>query len=148
MAIQSDRVLKGLVRHPLCRRNWNSKGPASRPYWHSYFFDSQGLVYKEFVPEGKTVNAEFYKGVTDHLLKRIQRGFPAAFCSRIFFCCAIMLPPTKLQMFANFWPKNFITLYQTPYSTDLSPTDYFLFPKLKMKLKGLHCVDVAEIQKH
>jgi len=26
------------------------------------FFDSQGVVHKEFVPEGKTVNAEFYKG--------------------------------------------------------------------------------------
>jgi len=28
----------------------------------------------------------------------------------------------------------------------LSPPDYFLFPKLKMKLKGLHFADVAEIQ--
>jgi hypothetical protein len=45
------------------------------------FFDSQALVHKEFVPEGKTVNAEFYKGVTDRLLKRIQQVRPAAFCS-------------------------------------------------------------------
>ena len=30
---RSDRVLIGLVRHPLGRRNWNSKGPASRPCW-------------------------------------------------------------------------------------------------------------------
>jgi len=28
-------------------------------------FDSQGEVHKEFVPEGKTVNAEFYKIVMD-----------------------------------------------------------------------------------
>jgi len=27
------------------------------------FFTSQGIVNREFVPEGKTVNAEFYKGV-------------------------------------------------------------------------------------
>jgi hypothetical protein len=26
------------------------------------YFDSQGAVHKEFIPEGKTVNAEFYKG--------------------------------------------------------------------------------------
>ena len=32
------------------------------------------------------------------------------------------------------------------YSPDLSLPDYILFPKLKMKLKGLHFVDVAEIQ--
>jgi histone-lysine N-methyltransferase SETMAR len=34
-----------------------------------------------------------------------------------------------------------------PYSPDLSPPNYFLFPKLKMKLKGLHFADAAEIQK-
>jgi len=33
-----------------------------------------------------------------------------------------------------------------PYSPYLSPPDHFLFPKLKMKLKGLHFADVAEIQ--
>jgi hypothetical protein len=48
------------------------------------FFDSQGVVHKEFVPEGKMVNAEFYKGVTDRLLKLIQRVRPAASCSRDF----------------------------------------------------------------
>jgi len=30
---QSDRVLNGLVRHPLGRRNWNSEDLASRPCW-------------------------------------------------------------------------------------------------------------------
>jgi len=43
-------------------------------------------------------------------------------------------------------PKNVTILYDPLYSPDLSPSDYFLFPKLKMKLKGLHFADVAEIQ--
>jgi len=46
-----------------------------------HFFESQGVELKEFVPEGKKVDAEFYKGVMDHLLKRLQRVCPAAFCS-------------------------------------------------------------------
>jgi hypothetical protein len=33
----------------------------------------------------------------------------------------------------------------TPYSPDSFPPDYFLFPKLKIKLKGLHFADVSEI---
>jgi hypothetical protein len=84
---QSKRVLNGLVRHPFSRRNWNSTGPASRPCW-SFFFNSQGVVHKEFVPEGKTVNAEFYKGVMDHHLKHIQLVCPATFCSWDFFLVA------------------------------------------------------------
>jgi len=42
--------------------------------------------------------------------------------------------------------KNVTTLYHPLYSPDLSPPDYFLFTKLKMKLKRLHFADVAEIQ--
>jgi histone-lysine N-methyltransferase SETMAR len=42
--------------------------------------------------------------------------------------------------------KNVTTLYHPPYSPYLSPPDYFLFPKLKMKLQGLQFADVAEIQ--
>ena len=29
------------------------------------FFNFQGIVHKEFIPEGQTVNAEFHKGVMD-----------------------------------------------------------------------------------
>jgi len=43
-------------------------------------------------------------------------------------------------------PKNVTTLYHAPYCQDLSPTDYFLFPKLKIKSKGLHYADFAETQ--
>ena len=58
-----------------------------------------------------------------------------------------MRPPTQLQVFANIWPKKKdTTLYRIPYSPDLSPPDYFLFPKFKMKLKGFHFADDPEIQ--
>jgi hypothetical protein len=44
------------------------------------------IIYstKEFVPEGKAVNADFYKGVID-FLKCIQRVRPAMFCCRDLF---------------------------------------------------------------
>jgi hypothetical protein len=66
------------------------------------FFVSQGVVHKEFVPEEKTVNAEFYKKVTDRHLEHIQGVCPAAFWSRNFSRCTIMRPSTKPQVFANF----------------------------------------------
>jgi len=83
---QSNRVLNGVVRLPLGQRNWNSKGPTSRKRWQ--IFESQGVVHKESVPEGKTVIAEFYIGVIDRFLKIIQRVPPAVFCSREFFLVA------------------------------------------------------------
>jgi len=98
------------------------------------FFDSQGAVHKEFVPEGKTANAEFYKAVMDRLLKRIRRVLPAAFCCRDFFLLHDNAPAHKAASVCQFLSqKNVTTLYHTPYSPDLSPPDYFVFPKLKMK---------------
>jgi hypothetical protein len=71
------------VRHPSAEETEIQKVPYQDHVDH--FFDSQAVVHKEFVPEGKTVNVEFYKGVMDHLLKRFQRVRPATFCSRDFF---------------------------------------------------------------
>jgi len=113
------------------------------------FFDSQGVVHKEFVPQGKTVNAELYKGVMDRLLNRIQRGRPAAFCSGDFFILHDKAPTHKPASVCQFsTPNNVTTLYHPPPSprTLQIYLRYFLFPKLKMKLRGLHFADVAEIQ--
>jgi hypothetical protein len=81
-------------------------------------FDSQGVVNKEFVPEGKTVNAEFYKGVMDLLLKPIQRVRPAAFCFRDFFLLHFIAPAHKAASACQFLtPQNAKTLYHPPYDS-------------------------------
>jgi hypothetical protein len=77
------------------------------------FFDSQGVVHKEFVPEGKTVNTEFYKGVMDRLLKRIQWVHSAAFCSRDLFLLHDNTPAHKAARVSQFLTqKNVTTVYQ------------------------------------
>jgi len=111
------------------------------------FFDSRGVVHKQFVPEGKTVNAEFYKGVMDRPLKRIQRVRPAAFCSRVFLLHD-NAPAYKAATACQFLTPHTQTLQplSLPYSPALCPPDYFPFPRLKIQLKGLHPADTDEIQ--
>jgi hypothetical protein len=112
-----------------------------------FFFESQGVVHKDFVPEGTTVNAEFCKGVMDRLLKRIQPVRTAAFCSRDVFLLHDNAPAYKAaSVFKFLTAKNVTNFYHPPYSADLSPPDSLLFPKSKMKLKGLHFAVVAEIE--
>jgi hypothetical protein len=56
-------------------------------------------------------------------------------------------PAHKAASVCQFFdPKNVTTIYHPLYSPDLSPPEYFLFPKFKMKLKGPHSAEVAEIQ--
>jgi hypothetical protein len=88
---QSDRVLNGLVGHPSAEETKISKVL---------------LVHKEFLPERKTMNAEFNKGVMDRLLKRIQRFRPAAFCSRYFVLLHDNAPAHKAASFCQFFTKK------------------------------------------
>jgi hypothetical protein len=66
------------------------------------FFDSQGIVHKEFISEGKTVNAEFYKGVMDRLLQSIQWVRPAVFWSQDFFLLLDNAPVHKAASVCQF----------------------------------------------
>jgi hypothetical protein len=38
-------------------------------------------------------------------------------------------------------------LHHAPYSPDLAPCDFFLFPKLKNSLKGTHFQSIEDIQR-
>jgi hypothetical protein len=77
------------------------------------FFDSQGVVHKEFVSEGIIVNTEFYKGVTDPRPKRIQRVRPAVFFSRDFFFLHDNAPAHKAANVCQYLTqKNVTNLYQ------------------------------------
>jgi len=79
------------------------------------FFNSQGVVHKEFVPEGRIVNAELYKGVMDRLLKHIQRVHPAVFCSRDFFLLHDNVPAHKAASVCQFLtPQKMLQSFFTP----------------------------------
>jgi hypothetical protein len=97
------------------------------------FFDSQGVVHKEFVPEGKTVNAEFYKGVMGRPLKRIQRVRPAAFCSRDFFFLHDNAPAHKVCQFLT--PKNVTTPLSHPVLSRFISARLFSVPQVENEFK-------------
>ena len=111
------------------------------------FFDTEGVIHREFVPEGQKVNAEFYVGVLDRLLKRIWRVRMAKFQSSEWFLLHDNAPSHNAAIVRKFLAKrNVAILHHPPYSPDLAPANYFLFPTLKLSLKGWHFETVEEIQ--
>jgi len=111
------------------------------------FFGAEGVIHREFVPEGQKVNAEFYMGVLDQLLKRIRQVRTTKFQSSEWFLLHDNTPShnaaTVKKFLAN---RNVAVLHHPPYSPDLAPADYFLFPKFKFPLKWRHFQTVEEIQ--
>jgi hypothetical protein len=52
-------------------------------------------------------------------------------------CCTTTTPyVTRQSPSLNFWQKKYSCGFSAPYSPDLSPCGFFLFPQLKHHLKG------------
>jgi len=111
------------------------------------FFDSKGVIHKEFTPQGQTVNKEYYLEVLKRLLKRIARVRPEYKDPSSWSLLHDNAPAHKALVVKAFLAQKGVTvLDHPPYSPDLAPCDFWLFPKLKMKMKGQFFDDIPDIQ--
>jgi len=98
------------------------------------FFDSQGIVHKECVPPGQTVNQSFYREVFERLRKRVARVQPGI--ERTWMLHHNNAPCYTEVSINEFLAEKNIPVPQPPYSPDLSPCDIFLFPRPKKPIES------------
>jgi histone-lysine N-methyltransferase SETMAR len=111
------------------------------------FFNIQGIIMTQYVPPSQTVNQTYYIELLTKLRGKIRRK--------------------RLELWKNGWilhqhnapvhnallvwqflaKKQVPVLHHVPYSPDLAPCDFFLFPKLKHSLKGTHFHSIEDIQR-
>jgi len=96
--------------------------------------------------QGQTVNQVYYREILERLRKRVVRVRPSiadnwmlqhdnAYCH------------TAISVVECLAKKGISVIPQPPYFPDLSPCDFFLFPKLKLHLKGRRFGTVENIEK-
>ena len=91
------------------------------------FLDSKGVVHKEFIPPGQTVNAAFYVKVLKQLKKRVTRA--RLEIANTWVPHHDNAPSHALLLVREFLAKQTVaTLPQLPYSPDLALPDFFFFP--------------------
>ena len=97
------------------------------------FFDSTGMICMHWVPTGHTVNQEFYVEVLREFRKRFCRKRPAFFKSGLCH-----FHQDNAAVFNSILVTDYLTKMsiKPPYSLDLAPCDFWLFPKLKENLGG------------
>lgn len=101
------------------------------------FFDYRGVVHWEFLPNGQTVNKEYYLAVMRRLRENVRRKRPDLWKDNSWILHHDNAQCHTSHLVRNFLAKNSTTvLPQAPYSPDMSPPDFFLFSKLKRPLRG------------
>jgi len=103
-------------------------------------------VHKEFVPPGQTVNQQFYLEVLKRLRESVRNNRPEMWSSSDWFLHHDgAAAHTALSV--QFLAKNMMVIPHPPYSPDLAPCDFFLFPRMKGQMKGKCFADVSEVKK-
>jgi len=114
-----------------------------------FFFDWKGIVHHEFVPRGEAVNKEFYLKVMKRLREAVRRKRPEAWTNKTWILHHDNAPAHASLLIREFLTKKeTIVVPQPPYSPDLAPADFFLFPKLKSTLKGCRFQTIEEIKEN
>jgi len=109
------------------------------------FFYSKGVINKESASPGQTVNQTFYLQVLGRLRNRVVR-VRREIANTWFLHHDNALSHTSIAV-REFLAHHYIaTLPHPPYSPDLCPCDFFLFPKLKTHLKEHHFGTVENAQ--
>jgi hypothetical protein len=111
------------------------------------FFDCDGTVHQKFVRPGQTVNQHYYLEVFKRLREQVRRKHPEQWQNQDWLLHQANAPAhTALSVQRILASKNMAVVLYPPYSPDLAPCDFFLFPRMKSKLKGRRFQDVTEIQ--
>ena len=109
------------------------------------FFDHKGVVHYEFIAQGQAVNQQCLQ-----MLIRLQNLFGGKDPESgliIGFSTMIMPHAHDALRVCEFLAKNCITeMDHPPYSPDLVPCNFWLFPKLKNALKGQRFADLSDIK--
>lgn len=101
------------------------------------FFDSRGVVHHEYAPQGQTITKEYYQEILRCLRDAVR-------CKRLDLWAAItwQLHHDNTAAHSAHLIQAFLTEHnipvvcQAPYSPDMAACDFWLFPKMKMLLKG------------
>ena len=111
------------------------------------FFDSTGMIYMHWVPTGQTVNKEYYVEILREFRKRVCQKRPALFKSGQWHFHQDNAPVHNSILVTDYLSKMGIkTVPLPPYSPKLAPCDFWLFPKLKEKLRGCCYETIEEIK--
>ena len=97
----------------------------------SVFWDARGIVFIDYLEKGKTINGECYAKLLRELQQAIKSKRPGKLTKGVLLHQDNAPAHKSLVAMFAVHDCGFELIDHLPYSPDLAPSDYFLFPNLK-----------------
>ena len=102
----------------------------------SVFWDAKDIVFIDYLQKGKTINGEYYAKLLRELRQAIKSKRPGKLTKGVLLHQDNAPAHKSLVAMSAVHDCGFELIDHPPYSPDLAPSDYFLFPNLKKHLAG------------
>ena len=99
------------------------------------FWDSAGIILVDYLEDRKTINGEYYCGILDRFDAAINEKRPGMKKKMVLFHHDNEPVHTCIRVMAKLHDLRHELIGHPPYSPDLAPCDFLLFPKLKDHLR-------------
>ena len=106
------------------------------------FFDCNGVVHYEFLPQGREDNKEYYLEVMTRLREAIRQKRTGLWKNQSW----ILHQLTPQCLCVTFFKNKTVIMPQPLYSPDLAPAHFILFPKLKTPMKVKNFATIEELK--
>jgi histone-lysine N-methyltransferase SETMAR len=101
------------------------------------FWDSEGVIYVDFLPHGVTFNAQYYsKLLHNDVHQTIQKKRPGKLSKKIILLHDNACPRTADLMKVTLATVDWEMMNHPPYSPDLASSDFNLFGPIEVHLGG------------
>jgi len=100
------------------------------------FWDSQGIILIDYLQKDKTITGAYYATLLDRLKEELKKKRPRLTCKKVLFYQDNMPSHKSTVAMAKLHELGCELIPHPPYSPDLAPCNFFLFPNLKTWLDG------------
>nr|XP_033774750.1 histone-lysine N-methyltransferase SETMAR-like [Geotrypetes seraphini] len=100
------------------------------------FWDSQGIILIDYLAKGKTTTGAYYASLLDRLKDELKEKRPRLAHKKVLFHQDNTPFHTSTVVVTKLHELGFEVILRPPYSPDLAPSYFFLFPNLKIWLCG------------
>ena len=118
---------------------------SARKVMATVFWDSEGIVLIDYLEHGSTIIGTYYSDLIGKCRSALKEKRQGKLRRRMLFHQDNAPAHTSSQARSAIRNAAFKVLHHPPYSTDLAPSDFYLFPKLKEFMKGRKLIDDEDV---